>query len=40
MESVEGLAKRDAAIEEVSTRLGVRAERGKRFGLQNRLSVT
>jgi UDP-N-acetylmuramate dehydrogenase len=39
MESVEGLAKRDTAIEEVATRLGVPAERGKRFAELTSLRV-
>jgi len=39
MVSVEDTARRDAAIEEVAARLGVRAERGRRFAELTSLRV-
>jgi len=39
MVSAEDITRRDAAIEEIATRLGVRAERGKRFAELTSLRV-
>src|SRR3981189_3366741 len=39
MDSVEDTARRDAAIEEIAARLGVRAERGRRFSELTSLRV-